>query len=106
MALDGGSTGRVLFQGALLGGAAALGSNAAGFAPGAPADLMSFDADHAALAGRHGDALLDAWIFAARDAAVDCVWARGKKMVEKGRHRQRDEITRKFRAAMERLQAS
>ena len=39
-----------------------------------------------ALAGRSGDAILDSWIFGAGRSLVDCVWARGRKVVQDGRH--------------------
>ena len=48
----------------LAGGAQALGAGPAGIAPGNAADLVSLDAGHPTLAGKHGDAILDAWIFA------------------------------------------
>ncbi len=41
------------------------------------------------LPAKRGDAILDAWIFA-NGATVDCVWARGRKLVEGGRHHPRD----------------
>ena len=106
MAEVGGSTGRSLFAAAHRGGSAALGVSGAGLAEGAPADLVSLDANHIALAGRTGDQWLDAWIFAGPRETVDCVWVAGHKQVEAGRHRQREVIAAKFRAAMERLLAN
>ena len=100
---DGKSTGRVLFDEAVSGGARALGEAASGIVPGAPADIVSLKADHIALHGRTGDRLLDAWIFSARDPVVDCVWARGMKQVEGGRHCRREAVHQRFRAVMQRL---
>jgi formiminoglutamate deiminase len=100
---DGRSTGRVLFDEAVSGGARALGEAAAGISPGAPADIVSLKADHVTLEGRTGDRLLDAWIFAARDSVVDCVWVRGVKQVEAGRHRRREAVRERFRGALRRL---
>jgi formiminoglutamate deiminase len=117
MAVAGGSTGRALFDAALQGGAAALGVGAgsnigssataagAGLAVGAAADLVTLDANHPALAGRAGDAVLDAWVFTGH-ALVDCVWVRGHKQVEGGRHIRRDEIAAAFRTAMAQLCAA
>ena len=99
LALAGGSTGRALLDAALVGGAAALGAGDSQIATGAPADFVSLDGSHPSLAGKAGDAILDAWIFAA-GSRVDCVWVRGRKLVEDGRHYQRDEIAAKFRATM------
>ncbi|MBA3517553.1 MAG: formimidoylglutamate deiminase [Rhizobiales bacterium] len=105
MATGGGSTGRALFGAAISGGAAALGVGPAGLVAGAVADIVSLRADHPALLGRDGDALLDSWIFAGSGDVVDCVWARGAKRVADGRHHRRDAVRARFRAAMERLVA-
>jgi formiminoglutamate deiminase len=105
LAEPGGSTGRRLFDGALSGGATALGAPAPALAPGAPADLVALDVDHPMLVGRRGDALLDAWIFSAGSAAVDRVWIGGAKRVEGGRHVAAERIGRRFRAAMDRMVA-
>jgi formiminoglutamate deiminase len=97
-----GSTGRRLFDAALAGGAAALGAGPAAIVPGNAADLVSLDAESPTLAGKYGDAVLDAWIFAG-GTRVDCVWARGRKVVEAGRHHRRAAIADAFRAVMRRL---
>ena len=94
-----GSTGRRLFDAALTGGAAALGAGPTGIAAGNSADLVSLDADHPTLAGKAGDAILDAWIFAG-GTKVDCVWVRGTKQVEGGRHVRREAIAAAFRTVM------
>ena len=103
LAPPGGSTGEALYAAALAGGAAALGQGEAGLAPGAPADIVSLDADHPALAGHGPATLLDAWIFGGGAALVDCVWTRGVQQVAGGRHRHRAEVRRRFGAAMARL---
>ena len=61
--------------------------------------------DHLMLEGRSGDRILDAWIFAARNSAVDCVWTRGVKQVADGRHLRRDAVRKRFRGALQRLLA-
>ena len=99
LAAPGGSTGRALFDGALIGGAAAL-SAESGIAAGKAADFVSVktrlgvDLD--------GDALLDGWIFA-NSAEVDCVWVHGRKQVEGGRHVAREAIVQRFTATMRTL---
>jgi formiminoglutamate deiminase len=93
------STGRDLFESALAGGAQALGQEKFGIQEGAPADLLSLDASHPSFFGRAGDALLDSWIFAA--GKVDCVWRRGRKLVQQGRHIAREPITARYRRAVE-----
>ena len=105
MAVSGGSTGRAMFEAALRGGTTALGATPAGLVAGASADIVSLQADHAALAGRDGDAILDAWIFAGGGDLVDCVWVRGEKRVADGRHAARDAVASRFAATMRRLLA-
>jgi cytosine/adenosine deaminase-related metal-dependent hydrolase len=96
---EGASTGGELYRAALQGGAQALQMEAA-LRIGAPADLVSLNADHPSLYGRHGDAILDSWIFAARGSAVDCVWRHGRQVVSAGRHIARDEIVQRYRKAL------
>ncbi len=105
MARTGGSTGLALFQAALAGGAAALGQFCAGIAVGASADLVSLDASHPSVVAHGPSTLLDAWIFGAGNALVDCVWTRGTKHVEGGRHWDRQGIARRFARTMAKLLA-
>jgi formiminoglutamate deiminase len=105
MSLEGKSTGRTLFDAAVAGGAKALGQPHSGIAVAAAADIVSLRANHVALEGRRSDRILDAWIFSARDPAVDCVWVRGVKQVSGGRHAGRDEIRARFDTTMRRLLA-
>jgi formimidoylglutamate deiminase len=97
------STGRDLFDGALLGGAQVLGQGTPGIAAGAAADLVSLDARHPSLIGRGNDAILDSWIFAG--APIDCVWRHGRKLVCGGRHHGRDAAEARYRASMARILA-
>jgi formiminoglutamate deiminase len=105
MNVAGKSTGRTLFDAAVAGGAKALGQKASGLVPGAPADIASLRRDNVMLGGRAGDRILDAWIFAARESAIDCVWARGEKQVADGRHRRREAVRARFKKVMRRLLA-
>ena len=99
LAPAGGSNGRALFDAALAGGNQALGGRPSGIAAGNAASLVSLDASHPSLAGKSGDAILDAWIFA-NGAPVDCVWAGGRKLVSSGRHLHHEAIAERFRKAM------
>ena len=101
----GASTGRALLDAALAGGAQALAQPTVGLKPNARADIVTLDTTHPSLAGRHGDAALDGWIFAAGTGAVDCVWAGGSKVVENGRHWLRQRARETFNTAMRRLVA-
>ena len=106
LANAGGSTGRALFDAALVGGALALGRRSGALAVGARADLATLAADHPTLAGKSGDAILDAWIFSAGNALVDCVWSGGRKVVQGGRHAAREKIAARFNATMRRISAA
>ncbi|MEW9804823.1 formimidoylglutamate deiminase [Mesorhizobium sp. ZMM04-5] len=99
LAKPGQSNGRALFDAALAGGAAALGTPAVGLAEGAPADFVALDPSHPSLAGKSGDAILDAWIFA-NGARVDSAWVGGKRLVEGGRHRRAEAVAKRFRQVM------
>jgi formiminoglutamate deiminase len=105
---EGGSTGAALFAGALAGGAQALGIGALGveafgLTVGASADLISLDTDHPSLAGKSGDAVLDAWIFAGGAGVIDGVWRRGRKRVERGRHQARADVIARYKRTVTRL---
>jgi formimidoylglutamate deiminase len=98
------STGRFLFESAVSGGRKALLSQKAlqgqetGLIAGGDADFVSLtrkDAPHL-----NEDSLLDGWIFA-NSAEVDSVWINGRKRVVKGRHLDRDRISRQFRKVMQ-----
>jgi formiminoglutamate deiminase len=96
---EGRSTGRALFDRALAGGNQALGQQHYGIRQGASADLVSLNVDDPVFFGCKDDAILDSWIFAG--GAVDCVWRRGRKVVQHGRHTERQEITAHYRSAIE-----
>jgi cytosine/adenosine deaminase-related metal-dependent hydrolase len=102
---EGASTGRALYEAALAGGSRALGVAKAGIVEGAAADLVSLDADHPALIARDGDALIDGFVFAARENVIDCVWRHGRKLVQGGRHCERDVCRSRFKAVMAKLLA-
>ncbi|RVD18357.1 MULTISPECIES: formimidoylglutamate deiminase [unclassified Mesorhizobium] len=104
LAVAGGSTGRALFDAALDGGSVALGAGISQIAAGASADLVSLDPKNPSLAGKSGDAILDAWIFA-NGGKVDCVWVHGLKQVSGGRHVEREAIAERFRSVMTALSA-
>lgn len=104
LAVASGSTGRALFDAALDGGGVALGAGPSRIAAGAAADFVSLDKNHPSLAGKSGDAILDAWIFA-NGGKVDCVWVHGKKQVSNGQHARREPIAERFRQVMTALSA-
>jgi len=67
---------------------------------------VSLRPDHVMLEGRAGDRILDAWIFGARESAIDSVWVRGVRRVSGGHHCRRDDVRQGFARVMRRLVAS
>jgi cytosine/adenosine deaminase-related metal-dependent hydrolase len=96
------STGRAIFEAARRGGAQALGLGQAGLSVGQSADIVVLDDTHPSLVGRDGDALIDAWIFAAGNVVRD-VFAGGTHVVVNGRHVERDDVCRRYTATLRRL---
>jgi len=98
------SSGRWLYEQATNGAAQALGVQA-GLGVGAPADLLELDEQHPAMQHRTGDALLDSWLFAARNGALRGVWRNGRQLVRDGRHVNREAIAARYQAALGRILA-
>jgi cytosine/adenosine deaminase-related metal-dependent hydrolase len=102
----GASTARALYDAARSGGAQALALDAQarspGLAAGQTADIVVLDPAHPALVGRTGDAVLDAWVFAAGHA-VRHVFAAGRHVVIGGRHIGADAIRARYAATADRL---
>jgi formimidoylglutamate deiminase len=96
------SAGSRIFETARKGGAQVLGLGKAGLSVGQSADIIVLDDAHPSLISRDGDALLDAWIFAAGNVVRD-VFARGSHVVVNGRHVQRDDVCRRYTATLHRL---
>ncbi|MGC1504718.1 MAG: formimidoylglutamate deiminase [Sulfitobacter sp.] len=95
------STGRVLFDGALKGGAQAGGRDSGVLAVGKVADILALDLDNEWGANRQGDMALDTLVFGGNgQRCITDVWSAGRHMVKQGRHIERDRITRAFIAVM------
>ena len=101
----GASSGRSLFDHALIGGNRALGHAAGGLAAGQPADIVSLDCHYAWLTPRErGDTVFDRFIFGGRSGcAVEGVWVHGKRLVADGRHLRREKIAADFQRTMKRV---
>ena len=99
------STGRVLFEGAVQGGAQAAGRQSGGIRAGDWADLLALDMRAVDLEGRQGDDILDALIFAGDDRMVCDVWSAGRHVVTGGRHVARGAIEAGYRRVMAGLRA-
>lgn len=100
------STGRVLFDAALRGGAQAGGRASGRIEAGAWADLAGYRTDTPHLCNRRGDTALDSLIFAggAPDSLRE-VWSAGRHVVTQGRHIRRDEISAAYLRRMARLES-
>ena len=98
------STGRRLFDAALSGGAKAMAQPVGAIAPGLRADICVLDADHPALIGRKGDALIDSWIFSGGNPCVKDMFIAGQHVVIDRRHVREDQIAKSYRKAVEKLQ--
>jgi len=95
------STGRRLFEAAVAGGAQAMGGwPASRISTGERADFVVLDHHHPALAAAAGDSLLDAWLFAADNAAIKTVYCGGVPVVQNGRHVAREELSQRYRKAL------
>ncbi|WP_431300068.1 formimidoylglutamate deiminase [Tabrizicola sp. BL-A-41-H6] len=97
------STGRVLLDASLAGGAQAAGRRSGAIAPGLWADLMA--PDTGPLDGLSGDTLLDAWIFATPDRPVANLWSAGRHIVRDGRHIARERVETRYRSHLAALKA-
>jgi len=100
------STGKALFTASLQGGAAAVGVGPSGLQAGAAADFVTLRAGHPCLVHRHGDRLLDGWIFGGARRVVDGVWVRGRQRVADGRHVAREPVAARYAETMRRLMAA
>lgn len=104
LAETGRSTGRVLYEAGLDGGATAAGRESGAVAAGLWADLCAVSLDNPVLTGRKGDEMLDSLIFAGHDGLVRDVWAAGRHVVQGGRHKDHERITADYLACIGRLQ--
>ena len=104
LAQPGRSTGRVIYEAGLDGGATAAGRETGAIAQGLWADLVAIDTDNPVMAGRKDDQLLDSLIFAGHDGLVRDVWSAGRHVVQSGRHLDRDRIMAEYLATIARVQ--
>lgn len=97
------STGRNLIEAVCQGGALVSGRDSGAIATGRLADLMALDSEATTLCGRHGDTLIDSFVFAGDDRLVSDVWSAGRHLVTGGRHREHDAIEAAYRAVIRQL---
>ena len=92
LATSGFSTGRILFDGAVAGGAQATARKTGRIEPGYFADFVALNDQATDLYAKDGDMILDSFIFAAGDKTITDVWSAGRHMVREGQHINRREI--------------
>ncbi|WP_299502788.1 formimidoylglutamate deiminase [uncultured Roseobacter sp.] len=80
------STGRVLFDAVVSGGAQAAARGRGGLQPGAWADMLALDGTAPDLVGREGDTILDSFIFVGDQRMIRDVWSAGRHLVQDGKH--------------------
>ncbi len=102
LAGPGQSSGRMLYENALAGGARALGRPSGRIAPGMWADLVSLKSGNDPMMASQPDLPLDRWIFTG-DGEVADVWSAGRHVVAAGRHRSREPIVERYRQCLARL---
>jgi formiminoglutamate deiminase len=101
---DGESTGARIYLEACRGGAQALGRSIGAIEAGKRADIVMLDANHPDVTSVEG--ALDAYVFVAGESLVKHAIVGGEMVVVDGRHKRRDEITARYRNAIERLTAA
>jgi formiminoglutamate deiminase len=99
------STGRVIFDQALAGGAQSSGRKIGSLTVGYRADIITLDSKHPALSARSQDGWLDSWVFAANSPAVSNVWVGGQHLVSDGKHHKRKQIRNLYAQTIKRLTA-
>lgn len=99
-------TGARMWTSAAQGGAQALGQPVGRIARGYRADLVALDLAHPGLDGLSGDEVLDTFVFAGNADMIDSVWVAGECQVERGRHRNEDQIMPAFHRALRDLRVA
>jgi formimidoylglutamate deiminase len=105
LARDGESSGLVLYQAALSGGAQALAQPVGAIAVGRRADLLVLDGDDPALAEQAPSNLLDAAIFGPARHVVRDVMVAGRWVIGEGHHADEETVLTRYRQTMKRLLA-
>jgi len=100
------STGETLYARALAGGAQAAGGGIGAFEPGVRADFVVLDDGEPLLAGRDPVRVIDTWLFAGNVNLVRDVFVGGERVVEGGRHLERERIARRYRDVVDHLARS
>ncbi|MFT5451191.1 MAG: formimidoylglutamate deiminase [Enterobacterales bacterium] len=94
------SVGRTLFQGALAGGAQAIGHKTGKIAVGYQADWLVLDENNPSLFSKANDQILDAMIFSTNANPISSVYVAGKRLIDEGQHLLEEESLNAFRKVL------
>lgn len=97
--------GGALLRHAWRGGCQALAWQGGSIEEGKRADLVVLDAEHPALVGREGHAVLDSWVFSGTDNPVRDVMVAGQWVVKRGRHPREEAVRSAYAEAVKRVGA-
>ena len=100
---DSPSSGRALYRRCLEGGVQVSGRKTGKIAEGFRADLVVLDGEAPDIAEKHGDDILDAYIFGGHENTVRDVMCGGKWAVREKRHAQEEDSRRAYRAVLRKL---
>ena len=101
------SSGRVLFEEAVKGGAQAIKRNSGVISQGMLADLVGIEIDNQWICNRQGDTCLDSLIFSGYGQnCITDVWSAGRHVVTNGRHHLHSTIVDNFRKTISELESS
>ncbi len=103
LVMDGQSSGQLLYEAALAGGAQACGRALGRIAPGHRADFVVLNTDHPLLYGRSEETILDSWIFSGNASPVSEVFVAGRRQVSGGRHIGAKHINARYRSVVDEL---
>jgi formimidoylglutamate deiminase len=95
------STGALLFEQCLAGGAQALGRKTGRLEAGYRADLLVIDMDLPCMTGKLRDHILDTIIFSSGENPVRDVMSGGRWAVKNRRHRREEQVLENFRKVMQ-----
>ena len=95
--------GRTLYDGALIGGAQAMGQPIGALEVGKRADWLVLDGNDPYLATASGDAILNRWLFAGGDRQIREVMVGGRWVIRDGRHADEEESSRAFAQVLREL---
>lgn len=98
------STGRVLFDGSIAGGAQAAGRSSGVLKAGMWADMVAISTENEFLCARDGDTLLDSLIFSGGQQSTTDVWSAGRHIVQDGRHPKREQIVQRYMSVVKELE--